>query len=331
MPPLWVRRPVTITAWTAVALICVALSPLLLTAAWIASLLSARRQPLICARLVVAYLRNELVVLGACALLWLLSGGGRLIGTARFQLAHWRLLRWFASALVTVALAELDIEEAPEPSPEAVRALREDGPVLVFSRHAGPGDTFLIVDRLMSRFGRRTSVILKHTWVLEPCVDLLAHRLPHALVDTADRDDAVAQIEGLASALGPRGALLLFPEGGNFTPQRRRSILDKLRRKGRRRAAARAQQLSNVLPPRPSGALAAIRGNPHADVIFAGHTGLGLAAYPRDLWRDMPIGRTLRTRMWLAPASEVPVGADEQVEWLNEWWRRIDAWVEEQR
>jgi hypothetical protein len=201
--------------------------------------------------------------------------------------------------------------------------------VLVFSRHAGPGDTFLIVDRLMSRFDRRASVILKQTWALEPCVDLLAHRLPQALVDTGDREDAVVQIENVATELDRRGALLLFPEGGNFTPERRRSALSKLRRKGRRRAAARAQEMSNVLPPRPSGALAAIRGNPNADVIFAGHTGLGLAASPSDLWRDMPIGRTLRTRMWLVPASDVPADSDDQVAWLNQWWRTIDGWIEE--
>lgn len=329
MPPVWVRRPVTITAWTAVALVGVALSPLLLALAWAAGKLTRRPQPLICARLIVVYLASELVVLGACGLLWMLSGGGRLIQTRRFQLAHWRLLRWFARRLVAATRSGLDIDEAPDGSAEAERALRADGPVLVFSRHAGPGDTFLIVDRLMSRFDRRASVILKHTWALEPCVDLLAHRLPQALVDTGDREDAVVQIESVATKLDRRGALLLFPEGGNFTPERRRSTLSKLRRKGRRRAAARAQEMSNVLPPRPSGALAAIRGNPNADVIFAGHTGLGLAAYPSDLWRDMPIGRTLRTRMWLVPASDVPADSDEQVAWLNQWWRTIDGWIEE--
>ena len=139
------------------------------------------------------------------------------------------------------------------------------------------------------------------------------------------------QIETVAGELGRRGALLLFPEGGNFTPERRRKVLASLRRKGRRRAAARAQEMSNVLPPRPTGALAAIRGNTTADVIFAAHTGLGLAAYPGQLWRDMPIGRTLRTRMWHVPAVDVPADSDEQVAWLNRWWLRIDDWIEAQQ
>jgi hypothetical protein len=167
--------------------------------------------------------------------------------------------------------------------------------------------------------------------VLEPCIDLLAHRLPQALLTSDDRDECIAMIADVTSALGRRGALLLFPEGGNFTPERRRSALAKLRGKGRRRAAADAEQMSNVLPPRPSGALAAIGANPDANVIFAAHTGLGLAAYPGELWRDMPIGRTLRTHMWLVPASDVPADSDEQVAWLNDWWRRIDTWIEEQQ
>jgi 1-acyl-sn-glycerol-3-phosphate acyltransferase len=306
----------------------VALSPVLLLLAWLASTLSRRPQPLVFARLLVAYLTQTLFVLAACGVLWVVSGAGRLIDTPRFQHAHWRLLRWFARRLTTVVRSVLRIDEQADDSAEAELVLRSDGPVLVFSRHAGPGDTFLILDRLMSRFDRRTSVVLKDTWALEPSVDLLAHRLPHAMLDTSDREESVRQIEQVASELGRRGALLLFPEGANFTPERRRRVLASLRRKGRRTAAARAQEMSNVLPPRPTGALAAIRGNPKADVIFASHTGLGLAAYPAQLWRDIPIGRTLHTRMWHVPSSEIPADADEQVAWLNEWWRRLDAWIE---
>lgn len=331
MPPPPIRRPLTIGAWLVLAVPCLVLSPLLLALAWIATALSGRPQPLAFARLAVAYLGRAIVVLCACGLLWVLSGAGRLIDTPRFQRAHWRLVRWLAHGIARTTCKVLEIDEVPERSPDAERALGSDAPVLVFSRHAGPGDTFLIVDRLLSRFRRRTSVILKGTWVLEPSIDLLAHRLPQALLDTSDREQSARRIEQVAAEMGPRGALLLFPEGANFTPERRRSAISKLRRRGRRRAAARARQLSNVLPPRPTGALAAIRGNPHADVIFACHTGLGLAAYPGELWRDMPIGRTLRSHMWHVPSSEVPEDSDEQVAWLNGWWRRIDEWIEAQQ
>jgi hypothetical protein len=85
--------------------------------------------------------------------------------------------------------------------------------------------------------------------------------------------------------------------------------------------------MPHVLPPQPTGALTALRARPDADVVFSAHTGLVLAAYPRQFWREMPIGRTLRTTMWLVRRDEVPAVAEEQVAWLYGWWKRIDEWI----
>jgi hypothetical protein len=89
--------------------------------------------------------------------------------------------------------------------------------------------------------------------------------------------------------------------------------------------------MPHVLPPQPGGALAALHARSDTDVVFAAHTGLGLAAYPGQFWRDMPIGRTLHTRMWLVPAADVPGTDDERVSWLYDWWKRIDEWIAEQQ
>jgi 1-acyl-sn-glycerol-3-phosphate acyltransferase len=124
--------------------------------------------------------------------------------------------------------------------------------------------------------------------------------------------------------------LVLFPEGGNFTPERRHRAIGRLRRTGHRAEAARADQMEHMLPPRPGGALAAMRGNPGAEVVFGAHTGLGLAAFPRDVWRETPLGRTFASVVWLAPADERPTDPDALVQWLYGWWQRLDAWVEVQ-
>jgi 1-acyl-sn-glycerol-3-phosphate acyltransferase len=150
------------------------------------------------------------------------------------------------------------------------------------------------------------------------------------MLNKSDREEAAEIIERVTADLGPRGALLLFPEGGNYTPERRRSALERLRRRGKQRAAERAERMPHVLPPQPSGTLAALRAGGETDMVFAAHTGLGLAAYPSQVWRDMPIGRTLRTRMWFVPASEVPAGDDERIAWLYDWWKRIDEWIDAQ-
>ncbi len=327
MPPVSIRRPLTVTAWLVVSATCVVLSPLLLGLGVVVGALTGRRQPMIVARLILAYFAHELAVLVACGALWIVTGAGRMIDAPRSQRLHWRLLRWYVAGLAAAGRSALEIDVVSEAPPEATRALEADAPLIVLSRHAGPGDTIFIGDQLLSRFHRRPSVVFKETIAIDPCIDLLAHRLPHAMIDPSDREQCEARIAEITAGLGPRGTLLLFPEGGNFTPERRLSALRRLWRKGQRRSAERAEDMPHVLPPQPMGVLAALRARPDADIVFAAHTGLGLAAYPRQLWHEMPIGRTLLTRMWLVRRDEVPAIPDEQVAWLYDWWKRIDEWI----
>jgi hypothetical protein len=51
------------------------------------------------------------------------------------------------------------------------------------------------------------------------------------------------------------------------------------------------------------------------------------------LWlgSDAPIGRTFHTRMWLVRRGEIPADPERQVAWLNDWWARIDRWIDEHR
>jgi hypothetical protein len=330
MPPAAVRRPITVTVWLVMSVVCLVLSPLLLALAALVSAVTGRPQALIFARLVVTYFALEFSTLIACATLWLASGGGLLMGAQPFQRLHYRLLRWFVHGLARRCLASFDIRLPAEESTDASRALESDGPLLFFSRHGGPGDTILLIDRLLTRFDRLPSVVLKQSVALDPCVDLIGHRLPHAILDTSQKEECEARIEEVAAGLGHRGVLVLFPEGGNFTPERRRRAIRKLWRTGRQREAAKAERMSHVLPPRPAGALAALRGNPEADVIFGAHSGLGLAAFPSEIWHEPPLGKTFHTRMWLSPAADRPLDPDTQVAWIYDWWKRLDKWIEDQ-
>jgi 1-acyl-sn-glycerol-3-phosphate acyltransferase len=330
MPPAAVRRPITITVWLVMSVVCLTLSPVLLALAALVSAVTRCLQALIFARLVVTYFALELATLLACGALWTASCGGLLMGTELFQRLHYRLLRWFVHGLAArwSALLEIDVP-AQEPT-EATRALQSDRPLLFFSRHAGPGDTILLIDRLLTRFDRFPSVVFKRSIAIDPCVDLIGHRLPHAILDTSAQEESEQRIEKVAAGLRGRGVLLLFPEGGNFTTERRRRAIRKLWRTGRQRQAAQAEHMSHVLPPRPTGALAALRGNPRADVIFGAHSGLGLAAFPREIWQQTPLRKTFNTHMWLSPAAEHPTEPEAQIAWIYDWWKRLDAWIEEQ-
>jgi 1-acyl-sn-glycerol-3-phosphate acyltransferase len=328
LPPAWLRRPVSVTAWLLMSTLALILSPLLLAGAELVSAARRDERPRIAARVVLAYFLRELTTLIACGALWLASGGGLWMHTRRLQDWHWRLLSWFVSGLANAAFRTVRIQVAEEGTEEALRQLAEDGPVLVFSRHAGPADTVLLIDRLLRRFERHPSVVFKEAIALDPSVDLISHRLPHAVLDTDDREQCEARIVHAAESMGRRGALLLFPEGGNFSPERRLKALRSLRRRGHRQAARRGAQMHHVMPPRPSGALSALDAAPDAPVVFAAHTGLGLAAYPRAIWRELPVGGTLHTRMWLVPRDQVPPGHDERCTWLNDWWKQIDDWID---
>jgi 1-acyl-sn-glycerol-3-phosphate acyltransferase len=328
MPPAAVRRPVTVTAWLVMSIACLLASPVLVALGALVSAVTGRPQALIFARLMITYFALELAGLVACGVLWVASVGGLLMRTDPFQRLHYRLLRWFVHTFTQRWVALLGIELADEEPSDATRALERDEPLLFFSRHAGPGDTILLIDRLLSQFDRRPRVVFKQTVAIDPCVDLIGHRLPHAVLDTSDKEECEARIEKVAAELGRGGVLLLFPEGANFTVERHRRAIRKLRRVGRYREAVKAARMPHVLPPHPSGALAALRGNPEADVIFATHSGLGLAAFPRELWRDPPIGKTFTTQMWLSPAAERPAEPELQAAWIYDWWQRVDAWIE---
>ena len=140
---------------------------------------------------------------------------------------------------------------AEEPT-EASRALESDGPLLFFSRHAGPGDTILLIDRLLTRFDRLPSVVFKQGLAVGS-VCRSDRASPPARGPRRFREGRVseARIEEVAAGLARRGVLVLFPEGGNVTPERRRRAIRKLWRTGRRREAGKAERMSHVLPPRP--------------------------------------------------------------------------------
>ncbi|WP_131740659.1 1-acyl-sn-glycerol-3-phosphate acyltransferase [Actinomadura roseirufa] len=198
------------------------------------------------------------------------------------------------------------------------------GPLIVLSRHAGPGDALLLVHHLLTGYGRRPRVVMKAALQLDPCVDLAGNRLPNAFVTPGQ---GTAPVERLATGLGRRDALVIFPEGGNFTPGRRHRAIRRLTRQNRRREAARAARMTHLMPPRPGGVLAALAAAPAADVVFVAHAGLQDMITVADIWRRVPLTTPVRVRWWRVSAADVPRVPADQVDWLYTHWERADAWI----
>ncbi|WEO92804.1 hypothetical protein A6P39_000975 [Streptomyces sp. FXJ1.172] len=111
-------------------------------------------------------------------------------------------------------------------------------PVLVF---AGVGDSFLLLPTLLSEAGPRPHTVLKRALRADPAIDVLIGRVPHCFLPPLD-GRAENAMGDLAAGPGPGDALVIFPEGGNFMPRRRRRAIASLRRRGLPRRASRAER-----------------------------------------------------------------------------------------
>jgi 1-acyl-sn-glycerol-3-phosphate acyltransferase len=332
VPPTWVRRPPALLVIVALAVVAVVLLPVLLLGAVVAALLLPRsRQRLLRLFLFgLVYLLVECVGLLTALVLWVASGFGWRLRSPAFQRAHYAVLRLVLGRVLAAARRLFRLEIVTDGlgwSPLDDGVPGSTNAMVVLSRHAGPGDSLLLVRTLMDRDHlRRPRIVLKDALQLDPMLDVYLNRLPNAFL-TSGRSDAAASIARLAGDLGEEDALLIFPEGANFTAHRRSRVIAKLRGKAMHEQAERAEGLQHVLPPRTAGVAAALQAAPHADVVFVAHTGLEHLSTAADLWNGLPMDISVRMRWDFVPAADVPRDPEEQADWLFDRWADIDRWI----
>jgi len=334
LPPRWFRRMVLIPLAFGLVLTLIATAPLwmLLTAA-MGALGSGRLRALRITWVVTVYLCLEAFALLAMFGMWLGAGFGWRIRSPRFQRAHYVLTGWFLRAFFAQVSWALGVRvDVVGDDPDVVAPGR---PELVFCRHAGPGDSFLLVHALVNWYRREPRIVLKDTLQWDPAIDVLLNRLPSRFITPGElRRPGVSiedQIAALATGLDDDDAFVLFPEGGNFTPTRRVRAIERLRKLGLHAMAARAERMRHVLAPQPGGTLAALDAAPGAGVVMVAHTGVDRLMTVGDIWRELPLDRHILMRWWSVDPDEVPTGRDERITWLYDWWSRIDAWIEDNR
>ena len=234
-----------------------------------------------------------------------------------------RLLFW---QVVKTLRLTIDVEDAD------LGDVLQGQPVVVASRHAGPGDSFILVHALLNWFDREPRIVLKDTLQWDPAIDVLLNRLPAQFItprsargaDAPPLSDAVGD---LALGLDGDDALLIFPEGGNVTPRRRLRRIEALRTSGRTELADQAEQMVNVMAPHSGGLLSALEAAPQAGVVFVAHTGLDKLVTVRDIWRELPMDKRIVMKGWSLQPDEVPRDVAAQEVWLFEHWRAIDEWI----
>src|SRR3954469_4367867 len=103
---------------------------------------------------------------------------------------------------------------------------------------------------LLRRHRRNPRIVMHQALSLDPLIDMLGNRLPNRFIDPRGGDIEV-EIAAMSRGLGPKDAVLIFPEGGNFSTERRMRSIQRLLRRGHIEQAVQAERMTNLAAPRP--------------------------------------------------------------------------------
>src|SRR3984885_2828077 len=233
LPPTPIRRLLLVPLVVVIAGALAALTPAvaLLTAAF--NLISRRARPerprrsrlLRVAWLGLVWSAGEPAALPVSLCLGLVSGFGGRLHTEPYQARNYAVIKWFLDLIYRAAGRACGLSVTVTGPPEAGPS--RDRPLIVLSPHAGPGDSLLLIHYLLSVCERRPRVVMKATLQLDPSMDILTSRLPNAFLRRAAQAGKITsarqhteQIRRLAAGMTQTSALVIFPEGGNWTPLR---------------------------------------------------------------------------------------------------------------
>jgi 1-acyl-sn-glycerol-3-phosphate acyltransferase len=324
----WSRRAITIPGlYLATALFAVLL-PLLLAHALVSDLVR-RRSFMLCRfhLTLFAIFVWHCVGVVSVAVWW---GYGRLV---RMDERGWRtwhggLESWWSHKLIGIARLLYGVKVEVEGA-ELVRP----GPALLLLRHTSIVDTMLPMGYLGGpRAGVLMRTVKKRELLWDPCVDLISSRVPRTFVrrQSGAIDRELEALAALTDGMDDDDVVAMFPEGTRFTASKQAEVLAKLRDRDPA-AALRAGALRHLLPVRPAGTMALLDRRGDLDVVFCAHTGLEGASKLEDFMSGALLGRVWKIKLWRVLRSEVPTDPEARLAWLEDQWRRVDAWIDANR
>ena len=318
------RRLLTLTGFTIAWMVTLAMLPLLLPLLALGA--AARRKPGIALRsglFIAVYLSCEVGGIVASAGLWCWRHTVG-ISDARWTELHFRLEAHWGATLFRALAWIFDLRIEVEDDADVAR-----GPYLLLVRHSSSGDTLLASALVSAPHRMDLRYVLKRELLWDPCLDIVGNRLPNVFVerDTPDSSGEIERLRALCADLGPRGGVLIYPEGTRFSRAKRERVIERFAESGDTESLACAESLQTVLPPRPGGTLALLEAAPDADVVICAHSGFESAASLSEVWRGALLHRTIHVRFERFARSDLPDGREDQMAWLRAEWREVDRWV----
>jgi len=207
-----------------------------------------------------------------------------------------------------------------------------DAPLVSFARHAGPADSLALAWLLSRTAGRLPRIVLAEALRWDPSIDTILTRLHSFFVPSTNGggSDRLDGVVALANSLQANDVLLLFPEGQNWSPRRRRKVIEVLRERGERLRAARAARLRHVLPAKTRGPVACLTARPDADVMIVAHAGFEQLTTLRAIYDAVPFGdRPFLVKTWTYAAADLPEGGPAVAAWIEQRWDEVDRWIGE--
>ena len=318
MERTWVRRPVMVLGVAAMAVLLLILLPM-----WLPGLLlvdAVRRNwrfPLVrftSFGLLWAWLET-LGIIGAIAL-WV-------VGQSRNKDANFVLQKLWTRGVVgalglTVGL-RIEVEGADELG---------DGPFIALCRHASLADSVMSAWVFMTASGLRPRYVLKKELKLDPCLDVVGHRLPNYFLDRSSSDVAseLQGIEQMALGLSAHEIAVIFPEGTRANDVKRQRILERVREKSPERAE-KLEKLKYLMAPKTAGVTALLSAVPNAKVVTMWHSGFdGMDSF-RGIVRHLAKS-ALRVHVKVTEHQRATVATGEAfVAWLDDQWCAMDKAV----
>ena len=136
-------------------------------------------RPVRLAWLLVVHLTFETLAIVELFGLWIASGFGWRIRSPFFERIHYDIVQTYLVVFFRECRRVLRLKIGTVgPTPDAMPGQ----PLLVFCRHAGPGDSFTLLYALMHWYHREPRVVLKDTLAWDPALDILLSRLPSRFV-----------------------------------------------------------------------------------------------------------------------------------------------------
>ncbi len=218
----WRRRARTIPLLFCLALLALATLPVSAALAILVAPLERRRgATLRCVGFFTSYLFGEMLFLMLAFGQWVAARPWTPAGALRLaRWTEWLCNAWFGLLHASGQLFfELRIEVT------GLEALDGGGPLIMMLRHCSMGDTPLAPVYLGRHQGLRLRLVAKHELLGDPLLDVLGGRMRSCFVRRGSSNTAheVEAVCALLDALGPRDAVVIYPEGTRFSPANRRA------------------------------------------------------------------------------------------------------------